>query len=650
MRQPKTPEPPQPEPEPEPEIEEEAEVEPLVVVEAEQEVEIEPDVPAEPEPEPEPEPEAQPEPEPEPEDDFYDISDDELDEIVAEPEPEVEVEPEPEPPRVLSDRERILRDGPRSRREFGIYIEKVIGPCFGGMKDIIGTPASGEMSPVDAMWESYCLLIGRDVAFRELSEEQLSRVIKRIGYHANRGGGKTLNMAVVGFTVCNYNPNYWISWTAKQDQQVDQAWMYFRMIAKSPEFVERFDGPPGRKITKDEIRLVNGSLICRVSCTIDGLNSKHPNSFFLDEVERMDWRTIAEGLLSTMPRMDAKYPIVYLMGSTQKQARAIMFRLKKEAKEGRFRLIKWSWKSVVEPCPVWRRARLSGVQCGDWDKLTIRQMQLEEQGHMRSPEETRELLQCQKLKGQLEENCSIVSRCKGVAIKGRGFYPIEKLIADFQTDPDIFDTQIGCEQPVMENAVFDKFGEENLRRVYYNPGAEIVGAIDYGYVLDPTAIGLFNVVGSCIEQFYERAILHVEPEGLIPILLDLQMRYGVYRWSVDPSASVLKNHMKKAGLHVWSFRRDVADGLANAAKFIYTEGGKRRYFVNPDTCPLTVMQLSTYEKTKGQSGMPNRARVDGTHGEEGHHWDFCDMLRYMCNMMSESKRSQKVIRRSWDRN
>lgn len=560
----------------------------------------------------------------------------------AEPEPE----PEPEPPRIKSERERIRDDGPKNRREWGIYIEQIIGPCFGGMRNISGTPAQGEMSPVDAMWEVYCLLCGRDNDFKRMSEEQLSKIIKRIGWLAARGAGKTLNMVVLGFTVANYNDNYWISWTAKQDQQVDQAWLYFRMISRSDDFGHRFEGPASRRMTNDEIGLVNGSKIWRVACTIDGLNSKHPNAFFLDEVERMEWKTIAEGLLSVMPRMEAQYPIVYLMGSTQKQARAIMFKLKKEAKEGRFRLIKWTWKSVVQPCPEFRRRELVGVKCDDWEKLTLREVELEEIASRRTPEDNRELLKIRSLKGQLESNCSIVSRCKGIAIKGRGFYPIEKLIADFMTDPRIFDTQIGCEQPVMENAVYEHFSEQNLRRVYYNPGAEIVGAIDYGYVLDPTSIGIANLVGTSIEQFYEKAIRSVDEDGLIPILLELQERYGVYRWSVDPSAAKLKINMRKAGLHVWAFKRSMADGLNNVARFIYTDGGKRRYYVNPDTCPQTVMQISTYQLMKGQSGMPDRSRVEG---DEPHHWDFCDMLRYMCNMMSETKRQRKTIRRSWER-
>lgn len=557
-----------------------------------------------------------------------------------------------EMPVALSTLERAVKYGPKDREEWGLWVSEGCGAAMGGrLVDINGSIAEGEHSPIDVGWDIYTFMHGRNRSWKKLKPEEIIERNDLIALHAPRGGMKTLIMALIAHAAFCYIPletgkGYDISWTAKQEQQVEQAWRYFRQFASHEYFGDHYEGIGSRKVRTKEMESVHGSHIWRVTCSIDGLNSKHPHAFFIDEVERMEWSVIAEGMLSAMPDPDTGLPVIFLLGSTQKHPRAIMYRLKKEAKEGRADMRRWSWKSVVQQCPPWRRAKLEGVSCTDWEALSGRDIELSRLATLTDDQET-ELLQVRALMAKLENNCVIVSRCKGIAIEGSGYYDITKLCRDFRISERKWDAQIGCEQPVMEDAVFEEFGERNLRRCYYNPGAEILAGLDYGYVLDPTTIGIFNKIGSAYEMFMELDIRNADEDQLIPQLVDLQRRYQITAWAVDPSAAKLIGLMRNHGMAVWAFKKDVEAGYGNLGSLVCTGVDQRRLFLNPDTCPQTVMQMATHEKTK--AGTPNRQRVTGDNPEDNHHWDFIDMLRYFSNMVESTISTSRELRTNWRR-
>ncbi len=542
--------------------------------------------------------------------------------------------------------DKILRDGPQSRDEWGFYIENHISPIleeqFGQIYDIRGALIKGHTSPVDAGWKVYCTAIGRNTKFQQLSAKELRKVPKKIVFHAPRGGSKTLDLAIIAFTLSWFHAGYSISYTATQDQQVDQAWDYFRAFsAKTIKEVPNWFASKIIKAVKGKIEFTNKSNIWRVSCTPDGLNSKHPNMFIIDEVETANWNTVIEGLFSGQARMAQNRPMMYIFASTQKQPRATMFYLFRMCVAGKARLMRWNWKSVVEKCMPDRRDTLqAGLKCEHYGPLADRASELTSNSH-RSIQDEHELLKVSHELDILLENCWLVSRCQGIAKKGRGYKSIDDLIEFLEADEQAFDAQMGCEQPNMKNAVYSSLTSANADLgVMYNPGAEQSGYVDYGYSLDPTAVGVCNIIGSSFEQWYEAEYRIMDEDTLVPILKELGFRFSIERWAVSPEANQLKRKMIEAGLNIFTRKLPIAAGVGNMAHFVKTGRGVVKFKVNPRMCPKTWEQLQTYYKAP--SGEPTKVR------QNNHHWDFCEGLRYFANMLRDDKPSDPVeLRKSW---
>lgn len=537
--------------------------------------------------------------------------------------------------------EEIIRRGPQSRKEFRLYIEKIIGPIleqeFGEIVDIGKAAVHGHISPIDAMWEIICLADGRDMKWNKLSRKALNEARKQFVLHACRGGMKTLGLAIIEHTCCNYLLGYSFSHTAAQEQQINAVWDYLSaFVGKGTVFHARCS-----KSTKYHIRYHNKSNIWRVVCTRDGLNSKHPTAFVIDEIESADWATVVEGLFSGQSKVKLGRPLMFIFASTQRQARATMFMLFDKCNLGKAKLMRWNWKTCVERCPDWRRDELPvGLDCEQYPDLNQQAIYLESMTG-RTTDQEEQLLQTQHQIELLEGNCPLVSRCKGIAKSRNGFMGIGQLIEQLDSDPRAFDCQMACEQPSMENAVWEQLSDENRDdTLIYNSGARQVASIDYGYSLDDTAVLLANQVASSLEIWFEMKLQNCDEDTLIPHLTRLGSLYKVEEWSVDPSARKLIQKMIEAGLVVWTRKIDRDTGVNNVAYFVKSGSNKVRLKYNPKRCPNLHIQVMSYWRRV--NGQPTQDR------KEGHHWDFCDSLRYLCNMCRQGVRpGPKTLRESW---
>jgi len=217
---------------------------------------------------------------------------------------------------------------------------------------------------------------------------------------------------------------------------------------------------------------------------------------------------------------------------------------------------------------------------------------------------------------------------------------IDQLIEQLDADSRAFDCQLGCEEPSMENAVYEQLNELNRDvNLRYQPDSPQYACVDYGYSVDASAVHIANCAASFIHVWYERLINNCDEDTMLPILQELAYLYKIQRWAVDPSARVLRDKMIAAGMDVFTQKIEKDERINNLAYFICSGRNVRRFKYNPKRCPNLHLQLSSYWRKP--NGKPTEDRKDG------HHWDCCDSVGYLANMCRGSDAGHSTIRESW---
>ena len=219
------------------------------------------------------------------------------------------------PDDVLQNQPRTFEEWEAWVQELGQILEPGVGLIFSK------TPLTDDHDvPIKWSYELYCLGCGRndDGSFDPLSQAEISKMQRSFVIKASRASGKTLLLAIVGFSLFRWNNDYCWNHTAAVLEQADRVWGYLNRLYESGKFKNQI-----KKFTKNRIELYNGSEANITTGTEKGQNSKHPQFATYDEVEQMDISVIREGKLAGRQKRTAdglRLPPLFVYCSTQKRA------------------------------------------------------------------------------------------------------------------------------------------------------------------------------------------------------------------------------------------------------------------------------------------------------------------------------------------
>jgi hypothetical protein len=230
---------------------------------------------------------------------------------------------------------------------------------------------------------------------------------------ANRSGGKTLDLAILGLldTLANDNCES-ANLGAIQAQALRCASYMKKFVNENADFVARLKG----EMTATKINWFNGSLNEILVATMTGVNSPHPQKLKMDEVELIPWPILQEAF--SMVQSKEGVEGITVLGSTRKFAAGPMQRLVEDAgKSATVKLFSWCIWEVVEALPI----------------------------------DPKEVARIKEIFGDyLPEH---VDHCSG-------YYQWGDLIDKFtRLDRDVWETQWECKRPDTQGLVYPRFDE-----------------------------------------------------------------------------------------------------------------------------------------------------------------------------------------------
>jgi hypothetical protein len=170
---------------------------------------------------------------------------------------------------------------------------------------------------------------------------------KRILAMANRSGGKTLDMAIIGLLDVIGNDNCESSNLGAIQVQARRCAKYMQdFINANPDFQARLASAP----TTEKIKWHNASVNEILVASLSGVNGPHPQRLKMDEVELIPWPIIQEAFSTVQSKNGVDSCMV--LGSTRKFAAGPMQRFMDEhVPKGNIKLFQWCIWEVVEKLP-----------------------------------------------------------------------------------------------------------------------------------------------------------------------------------------------------------------------------------------------------------------------------------------------------------
>ena len=224
---------------------------------------------------------------------------------------------------------------------------------------------------------------------------------------ANRGGGKTLDLAVLENAGMVLRAPLDIYHFGSVATQSDICYAYFKEFAGMEHMGHLF---PQREVQRVKTEATNGSSISIHPATMQKVSGPHPPWAFLDEVETLDRRGVLEKFRGMSQRSSNNHGIDFYT-STRDRAYGPFQRVLEWADKHHIAVYKWCIWDVLETC------------------------------HDRN---------CKR--------CDAWTRCQGRAKKTAGFYPIEDFIRRANSlDDETWESQFLCQRPQRTGAVYKEF-------------------------------------------------------------------------------------------------------------------------------------------------------------------------------------------------
>jgi len=527
----------------------------------------------------------------------------------------------------------ILTLPPQTIDEWQRWLEVGLAPATDGGVILMPTGAltEGNTCPLRWTWELWCYANAKsdDGEWRDLSDEELSRLNGRALLHGSRGGMKTMGLAALVFSLCWFIPKYSACHAASTVDQALTCIDYIRRWQEHAHFNHAIE-----KANQHRVDFTNGSVLFIITASQKGLNHEHTIWFSCDEVELMQYKVLLEGLRIPMARPGRKLPAVLVLASTQKEPGLTMTILIEKAQAGQYRYFRWNVIDVMERCDDWRTRDLpAGISCADYPEL-LRQANTSAKGEAISALSDRALFYLDALR----RNCPLVEYCQGHAKQGCGHYEIDAAIEALQDSVEQFESQMMCLRPSPTGAVYPKFDYRNVsQEAEYRENCRIFGTADYGFATDPAAGNLFCLNGPYYDCFEEYSAYGQQAYEQAEVYAELTKKYGVEFWCVDGSARELITEMRKRGLLVVAVKsHDISRGIEYVSRWICDGTGHRALRIHP-RCKNTIRQMQGYM-------LSDRTNRPKTHQDDHHP----DGIRYLAETIGRKRQGQDntTIRRA----
>ena len=254
--------------------------------------------------------------------------------------------------------------------------------------------------------------------------------------HANRGGGKTIDVAVLHNDLMVLKPGYELAHVGSVERQGMKCYEYFLKFSDMPSINEQFS----KTLLKDA-QTYAGSKLQNIPGTYAAVSGPHPHGLSFDEIEECKgWEIIEKAMGCPMSSRDKHSFILFL--STRDFVGGMMDKMLARAGRVGWAVYTWCIWDVVERCPDHRK-------CSNCPPLTQ-------------------------------------DRCNGEAKKvPGGFYPIVDFIQKSATvDDDTWIAQYLCLTPARTLRVYKDFDRKyhvSKQSLRFAPELPVYTLVDTGF-------------------------------------------------------------------------------------------------------------------------------------------------------------------------
>lgn len=321
--------------------------------------------------------------------------------------------------------------------------------------------------------------VPHNAPFQFLADLYFERVGSALAM-ANRGGGKTMNVALLHYINAMFKPGIECATFGAIDIQADKCyehlktWIYNDDGELKPELVDSL-----RKITNFR----NGSIVRVLGSTPEQVNGPHPQKVHGDEIELVREDTWKESRNMSMSKKLKDGRVIKaqdILTSTRKGPRGRMQQLIDQIQEARR-------KNDIPPFELY-------AWCIFEDAAQVK--------NCRETPENADLPEFTGAEGQKKENCkcecnrykmgfwddgedrSLDQVCKGKLYKSRGYKSYEDIANDFLQNPRyVWEAQIECSESREENLILPQFRRTKnvIKHFLPNPkNGPIYMAVDWG--------------------------------------------------------------------------------------------------------------------------------------------------------------------------
>jgi len=189
--------------------------------------------------------------------------------------------------------------------------------------------------------------------FTFISDVYFERVSNAVGF-ANRGGGKTLSVAIINHLNCTFKQGCQTVSAGSTIEQAGNMYTHFLGFHDRNDFVnDLVEGVP----TKSHTKYKNSSTLKIITGSKKGFNGPHPPKCCLDEIDLMDWDIYQQGL--SMPQSltlgSQIIPAQIIQTSTRKYSTGTFQRVLDKVKEdtrkvGKSKIYCWCIWEDLEKC------------------------------------------------------------------------------------------------------------------------------------------------------------------------------------------------------------------------------------------------------------------------------------------------------------
>lgn len=445
----------------------------------------------------------------------------------------------------------------------------------------------------------------------------------------NRHGGKTLLIVgILNFLNLLFKPKHSTTSSAAILSQANTGYKHFKRLIRNAWFLKQ-----DQVVESIQTRTIfsNQAELEVIVSTMDGFNSKHPNTLIVDEVDLIkDWAIIEEAF--SMSSSVNGYLAQNIFLSTRKSATGTMQKLISECKDRGFKLYSFCVWEVSEKC----REKIDCLECG------------------------------------------IYTKCESKARLSKGFLSIKDIRKKAKNmDSNTWQAQWSCQKPISSGNFFDfyrdihtismksfcdrynlPFEETNTRPESIIPISwQRFCSIDWGFG-DPLCMLAFTIdpendIIYCYRELYEKAMSVTDILNLWQGFTRHQsgkyiFNNSSYNWQNEPFSWIVCDSSRpeiRADLNRLRAGKTLFSPIKNKEKsheYSFTKL-RERLMVNDDTKLPKLVFFNNCENSirefdallTGENGLPKKGQDD--HG--------VDAVRYFVSRLTTIENMNKIKQR-----